>query len=63
MRLWANPMNRIEEITAQVTAHKWLEPFHQLLDEIYYAGYAEKLADENPEAFNLEYWYFLELYV
>ncbi len=43
-------------------SQKWEQPFRQLMDEIYYPGYASTLAEENPEAYNREYFYFMELY-
>ena len=55
-------MNDIEEITTLQTVQKWLEPFCSLLDEIYWPGYAETLAKENPEEFNRQYFYFLAQY-
>lgn len=44
------------------TTQKWEDPFKTLLDEIYYPGYAETLAEENPEAYKLEYNNFINLY-
>ena len=55
-------MNAIEEITAQVTAQKWEEPFRELLDEIYWLGYAETLAEESTEIYCREYFYFMAMY-
>ncbi|MFK5857225.1 MAG: hypothetical protein QM503_13930 [Bacteroidota bacterium] len=40
----------------------WQQPFNDLLDEIYYPGYADKLMDEDPESYSREYWYFMQLY-
>ena len=55
-------MNTIEEIKLTESTQKWEEPFRDLLDEIYFPGYAENLAIENPKAFNREYYYFMALY-
>jgi len=55
-------MTNTEEITLAVSNQKWEGPFRDLLDEIYWSGYAETLAEENPEAYSLEYFYFMELY-
>ena len=43
-------------------SQKWEIPFRDLLDEIYWPGYAERLASENPEAYQMEYDYFIQLY-
>ena len=51
-----NPLSKVEP------EQKWVEPFADLLDEIYFPGYAKSLAEENPEAYNREYWYFMALY-
>ena len=56
-------MEIIEEITSQVAAQKWEQPFQQMMDEIYWSGYAEKLAAENPTAYQTEYFYFLAMYL
>ena len=61
-RVRAKPMNNIDEITKLQTTQKWEEPFRQLLYEIYFPGYAKSLAEENPEAYNIEYFYFMALY-
>ncbi len=55
-------MQIIEEITEQVAAEKWLEPFRQLMDQIYYPGYIENLEKDDPKAYNREYWYFIAQY-
>lgn len=55
-------MHNIEEIKLSESNQKWEEPFKDLLDEIYWSGYAETLAEENPEAYSLEYYYFMALY-
>ncbi len=62
MRRWALTMQIIEEITEKVNTQKWLQPFHQLMNEIYYPGYIETLEKEDPEAYSREYWYFVALY-
>ncbi len=41
---------------------KWSEPFADLLDEIYFSGYAKSLAEEFPETYNREFWYFVATY-
>ncbi len=41
---------------------KWEQPFRELLSEIYWPGYAENLARENPTAYQREYYYFISLY-
>lgn len=38
------------------------EVFIQLLDSLYWEGYAEQLATENPALFNYELDYFLDNY-
>ena len=39
-----------------------IEVFTELLDQIFWEGYAEQLAKENPQAFNAEYNEFLNTY-
>ena len=39
-----------------------IEIFIELLDQIFWEGYAEQLAKENPQAFNMEYNDFLNTY-
>ena len=41
---------------------KWEQSFRDLLDEIYYEGYAEFLLKEDPDAYRLEYDAFMALY-
>ncbi|MFK5895015.1 MAG: hypothetical protein QM504_17495 [Pseudomonadota bacterium] len=41
---------------------KWQEPFNDLLDTIYFSGFAQQLMDESPKEYNREYWYFLQIY-
>lgn len=41
---------------------KWEVPFRELLDQIYWSGYAEQLIEENPDAYQSEYFYFISLY-
>ena len=41
---------------------KWQEPFNDLLDEIYYPGFAKQLVEESPEEYSREYFYFMQLY-
>ncbi len=41
---------------------KWEQPFKELLDEIYWPGYAENLVMENPETYKSEYSNFIQLY-
>ena len=55
-------MQNIEEITLAESTQKWEEPFRNLLDEIYFPGYAEDLAKEHPEEFSRQYFYFLAQY-
>jgi len=55
-------MNNTEEITKLETAQKWEEPFKNLLDEIWYPGYSQQLAEEKPEEYQTEYYYFISLY-
>lgn len=38
------------------------QAFFEFLDSIYYEGYAETLANDNPEAFNFELNQFLDNY-
>jgi len=39
-----------------------IEIFIELLDQIFWEGYGEQLAKENPQAFNIEYNDFLNTY-
>ena len=39
-----------------------IEVFTELLDQIFWEGYTEQLAKENPQAFNIEYNDFLNNY-
>lgn len=39
-----------------------IEIFIELLDQLFWEGYAEQLAKENPQAFNMEYNDFLNTY-
>lgn len=58
-------MITINETTLQSEvepSQKWAEPFADLLDEIYYPGYAISLAEESPVAYQREFWYFVETY-
>ena len=41
---------------------KWDIPFRELLDQIYWSGYAEWLLKENLEGYQTEYYYFIALY-
>ena len=41
---------------------KWELPFRDLLDEIYFPGYAEQILEENPEYYQSEYEAFIRLY-
>lgn len=54
-----NPLNDENQVD---TTQKWDEPFRELLDDIFYPGYADNLAEENPVAYNTEYYYFLAVY-
>ncbi len=40
-----------------------LELFIEFTDQIFWEGYAEQMADENPEKFNFELNDFLTLYI
>ncbi len=51
-----NPLSKVEP------DQKWAEPFADLLDEIYYRGYAKRLAEEFPETYQSEYYNFMLLY-
>lgn len=39
-----------------------IEVFIELLDQIFWEGYAEQLARENPKAFDIEFTDFLNYY-
>jgi hypothetical protein len=39
-----------------------IELFIEYMDSIYYQGYAQQLASENPQSFNFELTEFLNLY-
>ena len=54
-----NPLNDENQVD---TTQKWDEPFADLLNEIYYLGYAKNLAKESPEEYSREFWYFVEIY-
>ena len=41
---------------------KWQEPFNDLLDEIYFNGYAADLILNDPQEYSREYFYFMALY-
>jgi hypothetical protein len=41
---------------------KWELPFRDLLDEIYYLGYAAMIIVEYPEEYHRQYWYFIQMY-
>ena len=41
---------------------KWEAPFRDLLNQIYWAGYAEQLLEKDPEGYNREYFYFIRTY-
>ena len=41
---------------------KWEIPFCELLDQIWGPGFSQKLREENLEAYQLEYYYFISLY-
>ncbi len=41
---------------------KWENAFQDLLNEIYFEGYAQQLLVENPTAYQSEYYYFISLY-
>ena len=43
-------------------SQKWEIPFRDLLDQIYWPGYADQLIEENPDAYHTEYFYFISLY-
>ena len=41
---------------------KWEHSFRELLDEVWWPGYSQQLLEENLEAYQLEYYYFVALY-
>ena len=41
---------------------RWEQAFRDLLDEIYWSGYAERLFENEPEQYAREYWHFIVLY-
>ena len=41
---------------------KWEEAYKQLLDEIYYPGFAQQLIKEDPAHYQREYKAFIDLY-
>ena len=47
---------------ASFPLQKWEGAFRKLLDEIFYPGYWRKLLEEDPEAYQREYWYFVVLF-
>jgi len=51
------PMNNQDE-----KLMKWEQSFRDLLDEIYYEGYAMLLLKEDPETYKKEYDAFIALY-
>lgn len=41
---------------------KWEEAFRDLLDEIFFPGYSQRLFEEKPEAYQREYYYFIRIF-
>lgn len=41
---------------------RWEESFRDLLNEIYWTGYAERLFENDPQQYQREYWYFIAIY-
>ncbi len=56
-----NPIDANEQQQAELL-QKWELPFRDLLDEIYYPGYAEQIIQDDPEAYQSEYEAFMRLY-
>jgi hypothetical protein len=46
----------------QTYPRKWEDAFCDLMDEIYFKGYSAQLLQEKPDAYELEYFYFITLY-
>ena len=51
-----------ESSTQMEVLQKWEQPFRDLMDEIYWPGYTQQLISDDPEAYNREYFYFMQLY-
>lgn len=49
--------NQLEE-----ALQKWESPFRDLLDDIYWPGYSKQLIEDDPEKYQREYFYFMQLY-
>lgn len=56
-----NPIDAYEQQQAELL-QKWELPFRDLLDEIYYPGYAEMIIVEDPAYYQSEYEAFMRLY-
>jgi len=50
------------ELTNSEVLQKWELPFRDLLDEIWWPGYADELLRDNPDEYAREYWYFIRIY-
>lgn len=70
MRRWANHMNPYQSNPNPIDAYeqqqaellqKWELPFRDLLDEIWWPGYAEQIIQENPAQYQSEYEAFIRL--
>ncbi len=57
-----NTMITTDSNIAADTHQKWEQPFRDLLDEIWWPGYADDLLQNNPQEYSREYWYFIQLY-
>ena len=42
---------------------KWKEPFDELMGEIFFPGYSQMLAEENPKEWEAQFMNFVELYI
>jgi len=58
----SNPTDANEQQQAELLLQKWSMPFQDLLDEIYYPGYAEMIIVDDPAYYQSEYDAFIRLY-
>jgi|FLOH01.1.fsa_nt_gi hypothetical protein len=50
------------DVTQIEVLQKWEEPFRDLLNQIWWPGYATDLMQNNPDEYAREYFYFMALY-
>ena len=55
------PAKEVADETIE-SSQKWEQPFQELLDEIYWPGYAQDLCVKNSKEYSREFFYFRQLY-